>query len=62
MPENQFECNDLRIVGDTLYVKRGTFGSTNYRCGTKIVKYKKKNWDYVKTGKTCPNTGNESGK
>ena len=59
MPENEFECNNLRVIGDTIYVRRGTFGSTNYRCGTKVVKYKKANWTYAKIGKTCTASGNE---
>jgi hypothetical protein len=53
----EFECNDLRVIGDTIFVRRGPFGSPNSKCGGRLIKYSKKLWTFENTGRTCPETG-----
>ena len=49
----EFYCNDLRVAGKKIIVRRAPFGQPDYRCGKILHKYKKKNWAFELTTETC---------
>lgn len=53
----EFFCNDLKVIGKKIYVRRAPFGAPNYKCGKIWHKYKKANWSYEETDQTCTGSG-----